>query len=308
MDANRNEKYANQSVKEEHEDHSVSETSRQGRTSGWLVLSLVVLLAATAVGSGYIYMQHQAMSQLENKDQALNDTVSQMHTQVDALNAKLVEMSKPPAPPPAAVNAMPGAAAQPGAKRSRAKRPVEDKRWKQVQSQLEEQQKQLKQTQDDVAQTRTDLEGRLGSTRDELNGSIARTHDELVELEKRGERSFFEFDLSKSKQFQRTGPIQLSLRKADPKHKNYDLVLLVDDDQLTKKKVNLYEPVWIHNGDNAQPLQVVVNRIDKNHVRGYVSAPKYVASRLSGKPAPGPELPTVAGKTGAPPKDDQPPR
>src|SRR5262249_9800756 len=110
--------------------------------------------------------------------------------------------------------------------------------------------------------------------------SIAKTHEELVVLAKRGERSYFEFDLEKSKQFQRFGPVTLSLRKADTKHKSFDLQMIVDDNTLTKKKVNLYEPIWIHTENESQPVQVVVNRIDKSHVHGYVSAPKYKPSEL----------------------------
>lgn len=279
-------------------EYVVEEPPRSGPTSGWLIFFLVVLLAATGISLGVIYHQSASMSQLESKDQALNDTVGQMRSQMDMLNAKIVDLSKPPAPPADAV--------QPNAKQARAKRATEDKRWKKVQGQLDDQQKQLKQTQEDLAAARTDFDGRLGSTRDELNGSIARTHDELVELEKRGERSFFEFDLTKSKQFQRTGPIQLSLRRTDPKHKNYDLQMLVDDDQLTKKKVNLYEPVWIHSTNNSQPVQVVVNRIDKNRVHGYVSAPKYSTSDISRKTTTTPEATNVAEKSTPPQNDPQP--
>ena len=100
-------------------------------------------------------------------------------------------------------------------------------------------------------------------------------------LAKRGERSYFEFELSKSKQFQRVGPLTLSLRKSDTKHKSYDLAMIVDDNQLQKKKVNLYEPIWIHTENDAQPVQIVVNRIDKDLVHGYISAPKYKPSELA---------------------------
>src|SRR5260370_32896700 len=89
---------------------------------------------------------------------------------------------------------------------------TENKRLKELQARIDEQQKQLKETQDQVAKNRTDLEGNLNSTRDELNGSIAKTHEELVALSKRGERSYFEFDLTKSKQFQRLGPLTWPLR------------------------------------------------------------------------------------------------
>src|SRR5262249_61357003 len=75
--------------------------------------------------------------------------------------------------------------------------------------------------------------------------------------------------------------------KADTKHKSFDLQMIVDDNTLTKKKVNLYEPIWIHTENESQPVQVVVNRIEKNHVHGYVSAPRYKPSKLAstGTPA-----------------------
>lgn len=192
--------------------------------------------------------------------------------------APLVATSEKPAPA-----VVPSAKAKSArAKRSTAKRhaPV-DKRYAQLKTQLDEQEKQLKDTQDAVAKNRADLEGSITSTRDELNGSIAKTHEELVALEKRGERSYFEFDLSKSKQFERVGPLTLSLRKADTKHKNYDLAMIVDDNELGKKKVNLYEPIWIHTETGGQPVQIIVNRIGKNVVHGYVNAPKYKQSELA---------------------------
>lgn len=166
--------------------------------------------------------------------------------------------------------------------------PAVDKKYEQLQAQLADQQKQLKDTQDEVAKDRSDLESSINSTRDDLNstrdnlnGSIAKTHDELVTLEKRGERAYFEFDLNKSKQFARVGPLTLSLRKADTKHKSYDLAMIVDDNELQKKKVNLFEPVWIHDENDSQPVQIVVNKIDKDHVHGYISAPKYKPSDLA---------------------------
>ena len=163
----------------------------------------------------------------------------------------------------------------------------------------------LKETQDQVAKNRVDLEGNLNSTRDELNGSIAKTHEELVALAKRGERSYFEFDLTKSKQFQRVGPLTLSLRKADTKHKSYDLEMVVDDNKLTKKKVNLYEPIWIHTENDSQPVQVVVNRVEKNLVHGYVSAPKYKPSELAASSA---DAATVTPVTEHPQPPDQIPQ
>jgi type II secretory pathway pseudopilin PulG len=275
-----------------------------------LVIAVVALLGIAAVTFAYGLHQQSLVRQLTAQTATANAAMNQMQGQLNSVTAKLNDLTaaqtSPQAPaastqpadvaasgPPedgsskaseASATAKPVASAKPApAKKHVAKRhtPVVDKKYEQLQAQLAEQQKELKDTQDEVAKNRADLEGTINSTRDDLNGSIAKTHDELVALEKRGERSYFEFDLSKAKQFQRVGPLTISLRKADTKHKSYDLAMIVDDNELQKKKVNLYEPILIHIENDSQPVQIVVNRIDKDIVHGYISAPKYKPSELA---------------------------
>lgn len=276
----------------------------------WLIIAVVALLGITVVTFVYGFHQQSMVRQLTAQTATANAAMNQMQGQLNAVTAKLNDLSVTKSSPQLTTeSAQPagGAASGPDensfakapevastpapvtsakpapAKKHIAKRraPAVDKKYEQLQSQLSEQQKQLKETQDEVAKNRSDLEGTINSTRDDLNGSIAKTHEELVALEKRGERSYFEFDLSKSKQFQRVGPLTLSLRKADTKHKNYDVAMIVDDNELQKKKVNLYEPIWIHTETDSQPVQIIVNRIDKDTVHGYISAPKYKPSELT---------------------------
>jgi len=252
------------------------------------VAGLVALMAVAGIAFGYGYREQILAGHLTAQQSMANATINDMQGQVNTLTAKLNEITA--AQQAAAEQAKASAAhtKSAGAKAVAGKRSAtESKRLKELQARIDDQQKQLKDTQDQVAKNRADLEGNLNSTRDELNGSIAKTHEELVALAKRGERSYFEFDLTKSKQFQRVGPLTLSLRKADTKHKNYNLEMVVDDNRLSKKNVNLYEPIWIHTENDGQPVQVVVNRVEKNMVHGYVSAPKYKASELA------------AGSTGA---------
>jgi len=252
----------------------------------WLAIAVVALVIAAGVAFGYGYRQQLLVGHLTAQESAANATITQMQGDLNTLTSKLNDMTAAQAAQAAKEAAAQSAnqsnknAATPAHSTAKRGAPV-DKRYKQLQAQLEEQQKQLKDTQDQVAKNRSDLEGNINSTRDELNGSIAKTHEELVALAKRGERSYFEFDLSKSKQFQRVGPLTLSLRKADTKHKSYDVEMIVDDNQLSKKRVNLYEPIWIHTENESQPVQIVVNKIDKNEVHGYVSAPKYKPSELA---------------------------
>ena len=250
----------------------------------WLLVAAVVLIVGAGLAFGYGYRQQLMASHLAAQASVANATISEMQGQLNTLTAKLDELSaaqqaaaaagQKKAPGPQAN----GAGAKPVAGKRTA---AENKRLKELQARIDEQQKQLKDTQDQVAKNRADLEGNLNSTRDELNGSIAKTHEELVALAKRGERSYFEFDLTKSKQFQRVGPLTLALRRTDTKHKNFNLDMIVDDNRLSKKNVNLYEPIWIHTENDAQPVQVVVNRVEKNLVHGYVSAPKYKPSELA---------------------------
>jgi hypothetical protein len=277
-----------------------------------LLLLIVALLGIAGVAFAYGLHQQSMVRQLTAQTATANAAMGEMQGQLNAVTAKLNDLTAAQTSPQtqaasahpsdvaasvseptedatamkteAASTPAPVASAKPvPAKKHVAKRraPAVDKKYEQLQAQLAEQQKQLKDTQDEVAKNRSDLEGTINSTRDDLNGSIAKTHDELVALEKRGERSYFEFDLSKSKQFQRVGPLTLSLRKADTKHKSYDVAMIVDDNELQKKKVNLYEPIWIHTETDSQPVQIVVNRVDKDAVHGYISAPKYKTSELA---------------------------
>lgn len=271
---------------EEYEEMNKNEQKGNSLQSGpnlWLAAAAVALLVVAGLAFGYGYRQQLLVGHLTAQESLYKSTINDMQAQLGTVTAKLNDMVAGQQ----AMRAAEQKASQPGAKGTAGARPAAkrvapvDKRYKQLQAQLEEQQKQLKETQDLVAKNRSDLEGSLNSTRDELNGSIAKTHEELVALAKRGERSYFEFDLTKSKQFQRVGPVSLSLRKADTKHKSYDVNLIVDDNDLSKKKVNLYEPIWIHTENEAQPVQIVVNRVEKNQVHGYVSAPKYKPSDLA---------------------------
>src|SRR5258706_9438828 len=249
----------------------------------WLVVASVALLVLAGLAFGYGYRQQILAGHLAAQQSMATATINDMQGQLNSLSTKLNEMTiAQQAAEAAAAQKKASATNGTGAKAIAGKRTTaESKRLKELQVRIDEQQKQLKDTQDQVAKNRADLEGSLSSTRDELSGSIAKTHEELVVLQKRGERSYFEFDLTKSKQFQRFGPLTLSLRRTDAKHMNYDLSMVVDDNQLSKKRVNLFEPIWTHTEHESQPVPVVVNKISKNSVHGYISAPKYRPSELA---------------------------
>ncbi len=276
-----------------------NESSWESQPSGinrWVLIAGVALFVVAGLAFGYAYSQQSAVGHLSQQQSTASATIDQLQNQLSAVTTKLKDMVT-------AQQAAAQAAEQAAAQKKTTGRhgaPV-DKRYKELKTQLDDQGKQLKDTQDEVAKNRTDLETNLSSTKDELNGSIAKTHDELVVLQRRGERSYFEFDLTKSKQFQRFGPLTLSLHRTDAKHKNYDLSMVVDDNRLDKKHVNLYEPIWIHSETGGQPVQIVVNKVGRNEVHGYISAPKYRESELASSTGATPALTPVSTTTPADP-------
>jgi len=296
---------------EEHLERNESEGgSAFSNANRWLLAGLVALIVVAGVAFGYGYRQEILVGHLTAQQTMANATIRDMQGQVNTLTSKLNEITVAQQAAAEAEQAKAKAARAPGAKAAASKKTTtaESKRLKELQARIDDQQKQLKETQDEIAKNRTDLEGNLNSTKDELNGSIAKTHEELVALAKRGERSYFEFDLTKSKQFQRVGPVTLALRKVDTKHKNYNIEMVVDDNKLTKKNVNLYEPIWIHNENESQPVQVVVNKVEKDKVHGYVSAPKYKPSELAVSTTGTPNLTPVATQPEPPQQNPEIPK
>ena len=234
--------------------------------------AIVVAVVVIALGLGYALHERNVARQVATQNDQFASVLKQTQGQVEALTAKLNEMS--------AAAPAPEAPAAHRAQRSRtavAHRRAEDPRWKQMQDQLAKHQQEIDEAQKGLASTQQDL----SSAKTELSGNIARTHDELVLLQKKGERSYYEFDLYKSKEYKTTGPVAVKLRKANTKHRYADLDLMVDDNALQQKHVNMFQPVMFYPQDSAQPLELVINSIDKNHIHGYVSTPKYKASELS---------------------------
>jgi len=235
------------------------------------------VLALGGVLGGYAIHEHGAAQKLAAENVQTTAALNQTQHQVGDLTAKVNELVSQNEAQRAAQAAANTAKPTAGARSGVTRRPKDDPRFKKLQSQLDEQGRAIEQTRSDLVGT----QGDLVNTRTELTGSIAHTHDELVVLQKRGERSYSEFDISKSKEFRRAGPLEIRLKKANNKHQYADLELLVDDRNLSQKHVNLFQPVMFSTPDNPQPVEIVINDINKDHIHGYVAASKYKQSELA---------------------------
>jgi hypothetical protein len=128
----------------------------------------------------------------------------------------------------------------------------------------------------ELISTREDWGRQLVEVKSVLSDGIAKNSSELSQLRKKGERDYFEFDIRKnSKQpFQRVGDIQIAVLKTDAKKGKYNVAVQVDDNRLEKKDRMLNEPLQFLVGRDELRYEIVVNSIEKDRIRGYVSAPK----------------------------------
>ena len=238
-----------------------------------VVKFLVPVLAAGVVAIGgvsYAVHEHHAAARLTAQNQQVTTELASTRGQLTDLTARVNAMI-------AAQQQQEQAAQRAAAEKlivhrlgkPRAGR-VASSRWRKMQAQLDRQEQEIQATRGDLASTST-----------QLGGSIARNHAELVVLEAQGQRNYVEFDLYKQKQFSHEGPVGVSLRHANVKHQFVNLELMVDDRSLTEKHVNLDQPVMFYTPDSEQPIEVVINVITKNHIHGYVSAPKYGKTDLA---------------------------
>ena len=145
----------------------------------------------------------------------------------------------------------------------------------------------------DVGKVKTDLSSTnaelqktisdLKSARGDLgvqSGLIATNANELAALKRLGERNYIDVKLGKTKQPQRFGDITLLLKKADPKRNNYTVDVMADDQKTEKKDKNVNEPVQFYTAKGGHtPYELVINKVEKNQIVGYLSTPKEQAAR-----------------------------
>jgi uncharacterized protein YoxC len=137
----------------------------------------------------------------------------------------------------------------------------------------------------DLASTKTDVEGhgaelkRVNGDMGVMSGSIATNAKELAALRELGERNYTEFNLKRKSQPKNVGGIQLALTKADVKRNRFTLDVLADDKRVEKRDRTVNEPVQLYVSGYRQPVEIVVNQVNKDEVVGYVSVPKVAAGR-----------------------------
>ena len=179
-------------------------------------LGIIVLAIALLAAVGYAWHEHGDAGKLAAQNDAAAASLKDTQSQLQLLAAKIDAMTAKPAPAPVAPGGRHSAMRVVRGTNGRivARRRADDPRWKKFQEQLAEQGKMIDEHGKIIDATRQDL----ATAKTELSSDIAKNHGEIVVLQKKGERNYYEFDIDKTKQFARTGPVGLRLKKANTKN------------------------------------------------------------------------------------------
>ena len=132
-------------------------------------------------------------------------------------------------------------------------------------------------TRRELASTEKQLHAAIGDLGMQ-SGLIAKNADELNYLKRLGARNYFEFTLRKGESPLVISTVRLQLRKVDVKRSLYTLEIFSDDKRVEKKNRNVDEPLQFYTGNPPILFEIVVNKMEKNQVSGYLSTPKTAPS------------------------------
>jgi len=128
-----------------------------------------------------------------------------------------------------------------------------------------------------VGVVRTDLDSTredLKMARSEMGTLIARNHDEIDQLRRLGERDYVEFTITGKNKPEKVGNVTVELKAVNEKKGQYSVNLTSEDRLLQKRNRAMNEPIFFYLHGTKIPQELVINKVGKDTISGYVSIPK----------------------------------
>jgi uncharacterized protein (DUF2141 family) len=141
-----------------------------------------------------------------------------------------------------------------------------------------------------VAKVSTDLDATkedLKMAKSEMGTLIARNHDEIDQLRRLGEREYVEFTVVGKNKPQKVGNVTVELKGVNQKKNQFSVAMTVEDKLFNKKNRALNEPIFFYTSGARLPQELVINKVGKDQISGYVSIPKANAQ---------PQSPSASGR------------
>jgi cell division protein FtsB len=269
-------------------------------TPRWIAVLFGVLFAAIAVLG---YVGHQAQSKLESDLAKQEDTNKVISAQLEQANSRLADLKGHLDVTEQKIGMTRAELAQASSRAETIRKDQIDadrrltNQLGQVQKESEEKigavatdvtgaKKDIEATKTDLEATKSKLDRATGDM-GVMSGLIARNHDDLEELKRKGDRNYYEFTIKKAKTPERVGPIQLSVNRTDTKKSKYTMTVFADDREIEKKDRTAGEPVQFYVGNSRiAPYEIVVFKVGKDELTGYLSTPKEGGASSTPPPAP----------------------
>ena len=107
-----------------------------------------------------------------------------------------------------------------------------------------------------------------------LQTAVDANSSEIGGVKKSLDRDYYNFELQKKGSSMQIRNVSLRLRNTDFKRQRYHVEIVVSGRKMNKKRVNINEPIYFYVKGLRKPYEVLVNRVGKKFVVGFLSVPK----------------------------------
>lgn len=107
-----------------------------------------------------------------------------------------------------------------------------------------------------------------------LQTAVDANSSDISGVQKSLDRDYYNFELQKKGSSMQIRNVSLRLRNTDFKRQRYHVEIVVSGRKMNKKRVNINEPIYFYVKGLRKPYEVLVNRVDKKFVVGFLSIPK----------------------------------
>jgi uncharacterized coiled-coil protein SlyX len=114
----------------------------------------------------------------------------------------------------------------------------------------------------------------LNMAKSELGTLIARNHDEIDLLRRKGERDYYEFTIVGKNKPQKVGNITVELKGTNEKKNRANQIVTVEDKSYEDKNRATNQPLIFYLSGSRQAEELIINKVGKNQISGYISVPK----------------------------------
>jgi hypothetical protein len=120
-----------------------------------------------------------------------------------------------------------------------------------------------------------EIQGQVGTQ----GVQILQSQDELNQLLARTELDAIPFELLRGASPQQVGPVSLYLKSANPKTQRYTMCAFTQSTCIELKDRSLHEVVQFVASRNGAPLGIIVTKIMKYQILGYLEVPRDLSAR-----------------------------